>query len=177
MLTPAQKPRGFARQDFHEVCSVVESFCSGRLAAGSSSSSCANRAMIISFNSRSPCPVTAEIKYTSFPDVSRSNSAQVSASGSSDLVDADDFRPSGQHWIVFFQFAANLVVVAERIRMIHRRRFDHVDNEPRAFDVFQKFVTKACACMSSFNQPRQYRPARNHGRDPPARHPGWGTLS
>ncbi len=67
----------------------------------------------------------------------------------------DDLRPRAEFGRVLLEFAANHMIVGDRIAAIGRHRFDEMDEDPRPLDMAEEFMPQADAGMRPFDQPGQ----------------------
>ena len=68
------------------------------------------------------------------------------------LRDRDDLRAPTQLFVKILQFAANRLVVADRVGSVERRGLDKMEDNARALDVSQEVVPQADAFARAFDQ-------------------------
>ena len=73
------------------------------------------------------------------------------------LVERDQVRATRQRGAVFFELAANLLVIAPQLVLIAGGCIDHVDQHAGPIDMTKKLQSKSCALVSAFDQAGQVR--------------------
>ncbi len=75
------------------------------------------------------------------------------------LRDDDDLGPCGERFAIAFQFQSDGPVIGNRIRSVHRHRFDKVHEDSGPFDMSQELMSESDSTVRAFDQ------ARNIGQD------------